>query len=191
MHIEKEFHSLKAKKLIARNPLAKEAYDEIKEAISAMTRAINNAAKKSNGVSLLKEPFYQALETKGWSREKPLEILSVKGGPIDVFKSFSNSFNVGIEVETGNAASSHRSLNKLLLGICNGELDLAILMMPIHQLSVYLTDRVSNYEEISPYLRLVEQDPFIVIGFDVEEYSSDVPCLPKGTDGNSKRSVKV
>lgn len=81
-------------------------------------------------------------------------------------------------------------MNKLSLGVHNNELHLAVLMMPMHRLSYYLTDRVSNYEELRPYFSLVSDVPFIMIGFDVEDYSSNVPCLAKDRDGMSNRSIR-
>lgn len=32
--------------------------------------------------------------------------------------------------------------------------------------------------------------PFIIIGFNVEDYSSTAPRLPKGRDGMSNRSIR-
>lgn len=194
MHIEECYITHDAQDLITYDPLANLAFREITDSINRMVSAINNSEKNCNGVVPLKEPCYRMLEeTYGWYREKPLDILSEKGGPIDVYKSFSDSdgvFNVGIEFETGNISSAHRSMNKLHLGIHNKELHLAVLMMPMHRLSYYLTDRVSNYEELRPYFSLVSKVPFIIIGFDVEEYSLDVPCLAKGRDGMSDRSIR-
>ena len=159
-----------------------------------MASTVNNLEKNGNGVVPVKEPCYCMLEEEyGWFREKPLDVLCKKGGPIDVYKVFysaDQSFSVGIEFETGNISSAHRAMNKLNLGVYNKEIDLAVLIMPMHSLSYYLTDRVSNYEELAPYFSLIEKSPFIIIGFDVEEYSSSVPCLPKGRDGMSKRSVR-
>ena len=116
-----------------------------------------------------------------------------KGGPIDVYKEFTTErsfFRAGLEFETGNISSAHRSMNKLCVGIKKGELDLAILMMPIKKMSFYLTDRVSNYEELEPYFLLLDEVPFIVFGFDAEEYSADAPLLPKGKDGMSPRTIR-
>ena len=194
MHIEECFITHDAQNLIAHNPFACQAFQEITDAVNSMVRVINNSEKNCNGVGPLKEACYRMLEEQyGWYREKPLAVLAEKGGPIDVYKSFSDTdgcFNVGIEFETGNISSAHRAMNKLNLGVHNGELHLAVLMMPMHRLSYYLTDRVSNYEELKPYFSLVSDVPFIMIGFNVEEYSSDVPCLAKGSDGMSKRSVR-
>lgn len=81
-------------------------------------------------------------------------------------------------------------MNKLCVGIKKGELDLAMLMMPIKKMSFYLTDRVSNYEELEPYFLLLDEVPFIVFGFDAEEYSTDAPLLPKGKDGMSPRTIR-
>ena len=81
-------------------------------------------------------------------------------------------------------------MNKLSLGVSSSELDLAVLLMPMHRLSYYLTDRVSNYEELKTYFPLVQDIPFIMIGFDVESYSSTADFLPKGRDGMSNRSIR-
>ena len=66
---------------------------------------------------------------------------------------------------------------------------MAVLMMPVNRMSFYLTDRVSNYEELEPYFPLLDSYPFIVFGFDAEVYDQTAPLLPKGKDGMSKRAV--
>jgi len=198
MHIEKKYISNPAEFLLKNNVLAEIAFNEIEDSIISMKSVdqeifiINNSTKNGNGVVPIKEKCYQILEEKYvWYREKPLDYLSEKmGGPIDVYKMFGSNpyFNVGVEFETGNISSAHRSMNKLLLGLHNKELHLAILLMPIRSLSYYLTDRVSNYEEIEPYMPLVSDVPFILIGFDAEGFSPDVPFLAKGNDGMSTRA---
>lgn len=194
MHIEEQYITSAARALLECNHMASMAYREISNAVCNMVSEINNSEKNCNGVVPLKEACYRMLEEiYGWYREKPLDVLSEKGGPIDVYKAFSDGrseFKVGIEFETGNISSAHRSMNKLSLGVSSEELDLAVLLMPMHKLSYYLTDRVSNYEELKPYFPLVRKIPFIMIGFDVESYSSTVDCLPKGRDGMSNRSVR-
>lgn len=82
-------------------------------------------------------------------------------------------------------------MNKLRIGIESKELDIGFLMMPIHQMSYYLTDRVSNFEELEPYFLLLKQQPFVVFGFDAEEYNEDVEPLPKGKDGMSRRAKNL
>lgn len=193
MHIAKSYITQSAQKLISHSSLAASAYHEIELSIRNMIGRINNSAKNCNGVVPVKEGCYKLLEEEyDWYREKPLSSLSKKGGPIDVYKEFSDTnsiLRVGLEFETGNISSAHRSMNKLTLGLINNDIDFAILMMPIHNLSYYLTDRVSNYEELQPYYSLVDQYPFVFLGFDAEYYGNDYPILPKGKDGMSNRAI--
>lgn len=193
MHIAKSYITQSAQKLISHSSLAASAYHEIELSIRNMIGRINNSAKNCNGVVPVKEGCYKLLEEEyDWYREKPLASLSKKGGPIDVYKEFSDTnsiLRVGLEFETGNISSAHRSMNKLTLGLINNDIDFAILMMPIHNLSYYLTDRVSNYEELQPYYSLVDQYPFVFLGFDAEYYGNDYPILPKGKDGMSNRAI--
>ncbi len=193
MHITKSHITPEAHNLLRNSNLANQAYDEVVESINNMVGYINNSSKNCNGVVPVKEGCYQLLEeTYGWYREKPLDVLSAKGGPIDVYKDFydnSDVFSVGIEFETGNISSAHRAMNKLALGVNNSEIHLAILLFPVSALSYYLTDRVSNYEELEPYFSLVDGLPFIFLGFDAEDYSPTYPLLPKGKDGMSPRAT--
>ncbi|WP_246064977.1 restriction endonuclease [Melghirimyces algeriensis] len=157
---------------------------------------LNNSKKNLNGVVPIKDQCYKELEiTYDWYREKPLNILTQKkkGGPIDVYKEFKGDgrvVRVGLEFETGNISSAHRSMNKLLLGMNHQELELGVILMPVYALSYYLTDRVSNYEELEPYFELAEYTPFIFIGFNANQFDPSVEAIPKGKDGMSKRSIK-
>lgn len=193
MHISKSYITPPAKSLLKSSSLAEEAYNEITLSINNMIGTINNSSKNCNGVVPIKEDCYQLLEeTYGWFREKPLDSFSEKGGPIDVYKEFQNNkalLRVGLEFETGNISSAHRSMNKLTIGIANDDIDFAVLIMPVSALSYYLTDRVSNYEELQPYYSLVNDYPFVFLGFDAESYSDTYPVLQKGRDGMSKRAL--
>lgn len=203
MIIAKSYISKAAKKLMNRSPLAKQAFSEVEQSIKNNVTLhqsvfiLNDSKKNCNGVVPIKEKCYEILEEQfHWFREKPLAYFqndAQKGGPIDVYKEFETGievFKVGLEFETGNISSAHRSLNKLRIGIKKHELDLAILMMPVKRMSFYLTDRVSNYEELEPYFLLLDDIPFIVLGFDAEKYSPNVPVLPKGKDGMSPRTIR-
>lgn len=206
MKIDKVYKTLMAEGLLVRNPLLKQAYEEVIESIcsvtwpmGASTFTINNTEKNVNGVTSIKENCYIVLENKYlWYREKPLKVFESekqKGGPIDVYKEFVSSsgdinLRIGLEFETGNVASAHRSMNKLLLGLNRNEIDLAIILFPVKELSYYLTDRVSNYEELEPYFEITDHSPFVFIGFNADAYDAKVPIIPKGAQGMSNRSVR-
>lgn len=204
MLIAKKYISPVAKELMKKDFLAKQAYDEIVDSIVHNVSPgkdifmLNNSQKNCNGVVPIKERCYEILEdTYGWFREKPLDYFhndAKKGGPIDVYKEFSDNqhiIKVGLEFETGNISSAHRSMNKLCVGICKQEIDLAFLMMPVFDTAYYLTDRVSNYEELAPYLEPLLQDyPFVVFGFAAQQYDKNAPLLPKGKDGMSSRTIR-
>ena len=203
MKISKLYISAVAQNLIKTNDMAAQAVEEVSSSILNNVTSgfdhfiINCTHKHCNGVVPVKERCYQILEEEfGWYREKPLTYFHQdvqKGGPIDVYKEFQinhDIFRAGLEFETGNISSAHRSMNKLCVGIKKSELDLAMLMKPIKKMSFYLTDRVSNYEELEPYFILLEDIPFAVFGFDAEEYSEDAPLLPKGKDGMSLRTIR-
>jgi len=205
MKISKYYYTPLAYKLINNNMLAWQACNEIKNAICSVTWpsdsqifSINNSQKNCNGVVPIKDPCYQCLEyTYQWFREKPLEVLKnekQKGGPIDVYKEFldkdGSKFRVGLEFETGNISSAHRSLNKLILGLNRKELDLAAILLPVKALAYYLTDRVANYEELEPYFEITNKLPFVFIGFNADTFDNKVAFIPKGKDGMSHRNIR-
>ncbi|MEH7693974.1 PDDEXK family nuclease [Bacillus altitudinis] len=204
MKIDKQFITEEAKKLLANDKVIQQAYEEVKASICSPIWptdsdifTINNTEKNCNGVVPIKELCYTMLEEDyNWFREKPLDVLKLekkKGGPIDVYKEFTEGNyvrRVGLEFETGNISSAHRSMNKLLLGLKYNELDLSMILMPIKDLAYYLTDRVTNFEELEPYFEITEGQPFIFIGFNAEAYDPNVSLIPKGKDGMSKRSIK-
>lgn len=203
MLIAKKYISPAAYRLMERNPLAVSAYHEVTYSILKNITPgyeifiLNNTAKHCNGVVPLKEHCYQILEEDyNWYREKPLAYFqndTQKGGPIDVYKEFYHNCNylyAGLEFETGNISSAHRSMNKLHIGIIKNEITIAFLMMPIKKMAFYLTDRVSNYEELEPYFLLLKKVPFIILGFDAEKYDTNAPLLPKGKDGMSQRTIR-
>ncbi len=203
MKIAKCYISPVADNLMRKCPVAEKAYQEVEQSIIENNTPgedvfiLNNTSKNCNGVVPVKERCYQILEEKYlWYREKPLYYFhddAQKGGPIDVYKEFQmprGLFRAGLEFETGNISSAHRSMNKLCVGCQKGEIDLAMLMMPIKRMSYYLTDRVSNYEELEPYFTLLDSYPFIVFGFDAEVYRNQAPFLPKGRDGMSPRTKR-
>ena len=98
---------------------------------------------------------------------------------------------VCLEWETGNISSSHRSLNKMCLGLLHGAIKAGILVVPSRALYPYLTDRIGNIAELEPYFPVWSATPceegileIVVIEHDAT--SDTVPRIPKGTDGRAQ-----
>lgn len=205
MHVVKKYITYSADQMIRVSSVASHAYDEVLNAIGNMVGNINNSEKKINSVTPIKSGLINLLhDSYGWETEHHLQVLRDnvagdykgssrrrgQGGGIDVFKKFVYQgyiFRVGIEFETGNVASVHRSLNKLSMGVISHELDMIFLVLPVYNLAQFLTDRVANYEEIEAYFPLLNDKPFVALGFDAESYSPDYEIFEKGNDGNANK----
>jgi hypothetical protein len=139
------------------------------------------SGKKSgegNGVKPIHQGFLTALALDGWS-------VASNRLKLDAVKTYPNGY-VGLEWETGNISSSHRSMNRLQLaqsGDCLG----GILILPTRRLAKYLTDRIGNYEELEQYLPLYDLPDLALAVYAVEHDHEDfaVPRIKKGTDGRS------
>lgn len=100
---------------------------------------------------------------------------------------------LAVEWETGNISSSHRSLNRLTLGLVMGIISAGVIIIPTKNLAQYLTDRVGNYPEIEPYFLIWElleseiEDGLIEVIAVEHDETGDVPPLGKMTDGMSDR----
>ena len=103
----------------------------------------------------------------------------------------SQSGIVCFEWETGNISSSHRSLNKMCLGLLKRAIKAGILVVPSRELYPYLTDRIGNIAELEPYFDLwrstsCEEGVLDIIVIEHDAISTKVPKIPKGTDGRAK-----
>jgi len=101
-----------------------------------------------------------------------------------------------VEWETGNISSSHRSLNRITLGLVTGIITGGIVILPTRDMYQYLTDRVGNYPELEPYFVIWESlsseidDGIIeVIAVEQDKTSDDVPLTGKLQDGMANREV--
>jgi hypothetical protein len=147
---------------------------------------------KGNGVKPIKEMFARLLCKRGehWKRETEMMIPArVKPGKIDLSTTVNDRI-FGIEWETGNISSSHRALNKLAMGLLNSFLIGGILITPTRHMYNYLTDRVGNFEELSPYFPIWKSVPInegllAVIAVEHDEVSKKVPKFHKGTNGRA------
>src|SRR6478736_2276949 len=135
------------------DPLFKEIIKDIKKAIKSVVwgepkRFIINPTIKGNGVNPIKHSFVHSLKNSGWRPE--IKMSLVKGmdpGPIDAIKETKNGV-FAVEWETGNISSSHRALNKIAVALIQDHIFGGILIVPVRNLSKYLTDRIGNYEEL-------------------------------------------
>lgn len=94
------------------------------------------------------------------------------------------------EWETGNIASSHRSFNRLILGLKSGLVRRASIFVPTRNLYRYMTDRIGNFRELKPYFSIwrdssndVEDGMLDIYGFEHDETDKSVPLIAQGPDG--------
>jgi hypothetical protein len=149
---------------------------------------------EGNGVKPIKLEVMRTLHERfGWELEYPSNI-GLRGtrrtGEIDAAKTLKDGSLFALEWETGNVSSSHRSLNKLALGILQNVLIGGTLIVPTADLARYLTDRIGNYEELSPYFPLwgfvkVNAGYLSVISVEHDRTDASVLRIPKGTDGRA------
>jgi len=175
-------------------------FNNIVDGILTVTWADNqyfiiNPVYRGNGVVPIKSNFIAHLIRNGWQAEEPMPLVNgMRMGKIDaVYKS--DYGNIAVEWETGNISSSHRALNKMALGIIQNHLIAGFLILPMRSLSKFLTDRVGNYEEISPYFPLynhvqIREGALGVFGVTYDKTSENVIRIPKGQDGNAFRIRK-
>ena len=140
---------------------------------------------EGNGVKPIKDACMLFLQESGWStddRKNPFRIDAVK--PVAGGRVFA------LEWETGNVSSSHRAINRILLGHMHDVLAGGVLIVPSRELYNYLTDRVGNYRELEPYFDVWSSYPMgegilAIIAVEQDGTSEDVPRIAKGTDGRA------
>lgn len=152
--------------------------------------------KKKNGVVPIKNAFIQRLDDLGWKNEHICDSL-IKPRKIDSTKQLLNGKYFGVEWETGNISSSHRALNRIVLGILEGDLEGGVLVLPSRTMYEYLTDRVGNYQELEKYFPVWQLHSYgfyhlnksaiiKVIEIEHDGLRNDIPPIIKGTDGRAK-----
>lgn len=173
--------------------------DEVQRAILAVSwppesqQFTIHPVKKANGVKPIKQNCMNYLKRNGWLLEQRIAVVKgMRPGPIDAVKKLSDGRLFALEWETGNISSSHRALNKMAVGILQGELLGGVLILPSRPLYEYLTDRVGNFPEMEPYFPLwqavgIKEGYLAAIQIEHDAESLDVPKIPKGTDGRALR----
>ena len=149
-----------------------------------------NPATHGNGVKPIKNACMTALkENFGWRLETKVTYATRSPGRIDATKVLDNHL-FALEWETGNISSSHRAVNKLVLGMLRRVVLGSALVLPSRKIYPDLTDRIGNFEELEPYFdvwrAVAIQEGFLAI-FVVEHdaIDSNVPRITKGTDGRA------
>lgn len=149
-----------------------------------------NPIRHSNGVKTLKNACMTALkENFGWQLETKVSYATRSPGRIDATRVLDNHL-FALEWETGNISSSHRAVNKLVLGMLRKVILGSALVLPSRKIYSYLTDRIGNFEELEPYFdvwRAVALPEGFLAIFVVEHdaIDSNVPRITKGTDGRA------
>jgi hypothetical protein len=170
-----------------------------------------------NGVKYLKNRFFEHLvEIEGWRYEDSLDFESADETPLlidypsmspcrepitsrfgdfDFVAHARDGSRVAIEWETGNISSSHRSLNKLSIGLGTDRLDIGVLIVPSRGLYEHLTDRIGNIGELSPYISMwrdlgaAVHHGLLAISIVEQDALTDdpgIPYLPAGDDGRAR-----
>jgi hypothetical protein len=153
-----------------------------------------NPARKKNGVVSIKTQFQRRLLQTGWQKEKPIQLTSeLQPGNLDFMLSTTYGAPIAIEWETGNISSSHRSMNKLAVGLVQGVIRAAVMIVPDRSLAKYLTDRVGNFQELAPYFPFwsaiaCPHGVFEIVSFTHDLEDSNIKLLAKGNDGNARRA---
>ncbi|MBI3885856.1 MAG: restriction endonuclease [Opitutae bacterium] len=144
-----------------------------------------------NGVLPIKVCFVRKLKTLGWRLEdRPVLAQGLGPGKIDALKPLADGRQFAAEWETGNISSSNRALNKICMGIIEGQLAGGVLILPDRELYRFLTQRIGNYKELAPYFPVYRHlkamnGLLAVFAVSFDRTSSKVALIPKGMDGHS------
>ena len=149
-----------------------------------------NPTPHGNGVKPIKDACMTALKDRfGWELETQVKYATRSPGKIDATKVIDN-YLFALEWETGNISSSHRAVNKMVLGLLRGVFLGAALVLPSRKLYPYLTDRIGNYEELEPYFDVwravrIEEGFLAIFVIEHDQTDNSVPRITKGTDGRA------
>ncbi|WP_315788945.1 restriction endonuclease [Fischerella sp. JS2] len=169
---------------------------EIRDAISLIVHPPGtssftiNPVKHGNGVKPIKEACMIALRDKfGWKLETSINYATRSPGRVDATKVIDNHL-FALEWETGNISSSHRAVNKMVLGLLRGIFLGAISVLSSRKNYPYLTDRIGNYEELEPYFDVwrsvrLEEGFLAIFVIEHDQIDPNVPTITKGTDGRA------
>jgi hypothetical protein len=149
---------------LARDSELKECMEDIRSAIAGVVWPVGSKRFQirpvvdGNGVLPIKLGFMRRLKQLKWKlEERPVLVQGLGPGKVDALKTLSGDRCVAVEWETGNISSSHRALNKLCMGMLEKHLIGGVLVLPDRDLYRFLTQRIGNYRELSPYFPVYRQ----------------------------------
>jgi hypothetical protein len=137
---------------------------------------------------------YPSKRDFAWDDADWTSVFREQLGDFDFYLELGDRMRCVMEWETGNISSSHRSMNKLCLVMLADLIDIGVVILPSRQLYPHLTDRIGNWEELSPYLALwhhvgqsVKRGLLAVTVVEHDELTDDptVPFIAQGADGRS------
>jgi len=146
---------------------------------------------EGNGVTPIRDEFIKELRKLEWTIEGAAKnALGEQLGAFDAALPGPEG-PIVVEWETGNISSSHRSMNKLTMLVADGVIAAGCLVVPSRNLYVYLTDRIGNFKELQPYLKLWKSVPckrgvLEIIVIEHDAVSRKVPRIPKATSGRAE-----
>lgn len=151
-----------------------------------------NPDRKANGVIPIKARVAELLKAEGWLTEQKWPIPDIASpGRMDGAHMSSQGL-IAFEWETGNVASSHRSLNKICLGLTLGTIAGGVMAISTRALARCLTDRVGSAEEIQAYFPLWQHTPcqsgvLEIIAVEHDALDPNIPPIPKSISGRNLR----
>lgn len=147
-----------------------------------------NPVNRGNGVTEIKSQVATYLNESEWDTEIQWPINDLRSpGKIDGAYESSHGL-IAFEWETGNVASSHRSMNKMCLGLVLGVIAGGILAVSTRRMARLLTDRIGNFEELEPYFALwqatkAQTGVLELIAVEHNGENERVPLIPKAVSG--------
>lgn len=178
----------------------KKLSDDIEKAVRSIEHPLGSGGfylhpeKDGNGVVPIKDAFIRTLDDLGWKNEKISESV-IKKRRFDSSILLSTGKYFAVEWETGNISSSHRALNRIILGIIDGILEGGFLVLPSRDMYQYLTQRTGNYKELEPYFPVwdklsesLNSGVLKIIEIEHDGVGEDIPPIPKGNDGRAKEA---
>ena len=122
-------------------------YDEVRSIIFE-TQIYLKPETHANGVGGIKEALRDKFLEKGWTPEILIAnpAYSSGGTKIDFSKRLHNGFGIAVETQFGYESRIQDDFSRLQEAIVRKEFNVGIVIVPMHEISQYLTDRVATFE---------------------------------------------